>query len=80
MGRKEISTNREGREFPFAVLQPLAQLLKDQRDRTSELEHKQGRIFLTSFIGTVDRLDRTFAPGRACDAAKLNGRLVHDLR
>jgi hypothetical protein len=44
MGRKEISTNRDGREFPFAVLQPLAQLLKDQRDRTSELEYKQGRI------------------------------------
>jgi len=82
MGRKEISTNREGRELNF-----LSRYCRRSPScsRTSgiarpNLNTSRGGLFLTSFIGTVDRLDRTFAPGRACDAAKLNGRLVHDLR
>lgn len=36
--------NREDREFPFAVLQPLADPLKQQRDDARELKRKKGRI------------------------------------
>jgi integrase len=73
--------NREGREFPFAVFPPLAELLREQRERTSVLEREQGRIIASVF-------HRNGAPIRsysrawtaACEAAGLKGRLVHDLR
>jgi integrase len=73
--------NREGREFPFAALQPLADLLKQQRDDTRELERKTGRIIAHVFHRNgkpIKSCVRTWKA--ACKAAGLEGRLIHDLR
>jgi len=73
--------NREGREFPFSVLKPLAELLEAQRDSTKELEKKKECIIPTVFhrdgkpIGSYAKSWET-----ACKKAGLEGRLVHDLR
>ncbi len=76
-----VTKNREGREFPFAALPPLAELLQEQRDRTSALEREQGRIIASVFHRNGAPI-RSYARAwtAACDAAGLNGRLVHDLR
>jgi integrase len=76
-----VTKNREGREFPFAAFPALAELLIEQRERTSMLERKQSRI-----IGPVfhrnGRAIRSYARAwnAACKAAGIAGRLVHDLR
>jgi integrase len=76
-----VTKNREGREFPFVAFPQLADLLREQRERTSALEREQGRI-----IGAVfhrdGRASRSYARAwnAACTAAGLRGRLVHDLR
>ena len=41
--------NGEGREFPFAALPQLAALLKEQRERTTEIELREGRIISRVF-------------------------------
>jgi integrase len=76
-----VTKNREGREFPFAALPPLAELLREQRDRTSAIEREQRCI-----IGPVFHrngkpvLSYVRAWKAACKATGLTGRLVHDLR
>lgn len=73
--------NREGREFPFAVLQPLANLLKQQRDQTRELERKRGRIIAHVFHRNGKPIKSCVRAWKAaCKAAGHEGRLVHDLR
>lgn len=73
--------NREGREFPFAALPPLAELLREQRDRTSTVERAKGCIVAPVFHRN-GRPIRSYARAwnAACMAAGLSGRLVHDLR
>ena len=39
-----VTKNREGREFPIATLPPLAELLREQRERTTAVERKQSCI------------------------------------
>jgi integrase len=73
--------NREGREFPFAALPPLADLLRAQRDLRSAVERKRqcivSHVFhrngkpIRSYSGAWDV---------ACEKAGQPGRLVHDLR
>lgn len=73
--------NREGREFPFAVLQPLAELLEQQRERTAEVERKTGRIIRYVFHRNGKPIASCVRAWKsACKAAGLKGRLVHDLR
>jgi len=76
-----VTKNREGREFPFAALPPLVELLKAQRERTSAVERKQDRIIQPVFHRN-GRPIKSYARAwrAACDAAGLSGRLVHDLR
>lgn len=76
-----VTKNREGREFPFSALPPLEQLLKEQEQRTSELERKLGRIIPFVFHRRGSAIQSyARAWDAACDAAGLRGRLVHDLR
>jgi integrase len=73
--------NREGREFPFAVLQPLADLLKQQRDQTRELERRSGRIIAHVFHRNGKPIKSCVRAWKAaCKAAGHEGRLIHDLR
>jgi integrase len=73
--------NREGREFPFAVLQPLADLLKQQRDETRDLERKKGRIIAHVFHRHGKPIKSYVRAWKAaCKASGQEGRLVHDLR
>lgn len=76
-----VTKNREGREFPFAALPPLADLLREQRERTSQLEREKGCI-IASVFHREGRAIRSYARAwnAACMAAGLSGRLVHDLR
>ena len=61
--------NREGREFPFAVLQPLADLLKQQRDEARELERNKGQIIAHVF-------HRNGRSGRACARGRRRAKLL----
>lgn len=76
-----VTKNREGREFPFDALPPLAELLREQRERTKALERAGGRIIAPVFHRD-GRPIRSYACAwnAACKAVGLAGRLVHDLR
>lgn len=82
-----VTKNRDGREFPFAALPHLAELLREQRERTADVERRVGRIIPWVFhrpskgrgegnpiLGYDDEWDR------ARRAAGLPGALVHDFR
>lgn len=73
--------NDEARTFPFAALPELADVLKVQRDTTSDLERRTGRIIPWVFHrdGKPIRAFRTVWK-TACENAGIPGRLVHDLR
>jgi integrase len=76
-----VTKDREGREFPFTALPQLAELLRDQRDRTEALEKKQGQIICHVFHRKGKPIHSYVRAWKAaCTAAKLKGRLVHDLR
>ena len=69
--------NGEGREFPFAVLQPLAELLEQQRDLTREVERKQGTIVAHVFHWNGKPIKSYVRAWKAaCKAAGHDGRLV----
>lgn len=76
-----VTKNREGREFPFSALPPLADLLNEQRERTKALERAQGRI-ITPVFHRNGRPILSYARAwkAACKAAGAGNRLVHDLR
>jgi integrase len=76
-----VTKNREGREFPFAAFPALAELLREQRERTAALERKQSRIIVPVFHRN-GRPIRSYSRAwtAACKKAGLVGRLVHDLR
>lgn len=73
--------NEEGREFPFRVLPPLAELLEDQRERTRALERDRGEVIPHVFHrkGRAIKSIRSAWNG-ACERAGLEGWLFHDLR
>lgn len=73
--------NDEGRTFPFAALPRLEELLRAQREHTSALERQQGRLIACVFHRAGKPI-RSFHEGwrRACDRARVPGRLIHDLR
>jgi integrase len=76
-----VTKNREGREFPFAAFPALAELLHEQRERTSALERKQSRIIAPVFHRNGCAIHSyARAWNAACTAAGVAGRLVHDLR
>lgn len=76
-----VTKNREGREFPFAAFPALAELLREQRERTTVLDRKHSRITGPVFHRN-GRAIRSYARAwnAACKAAGVAGRLVHDLR
>jgi integrase len=72
--------NGEGRMFPLTP--ELREILEEQRDRVRELEKATGQIIPWVFIhpdGTPIR-DFRGAWAKACEAAGVPGRLVHDFR
>jgi len=75
--------NGDGRTFPFAALPELAAALREQRERTREVERQAGRIipwvFHRNGAGIGNRGLR-LAWMRALKAAKLEGRIPHDFR
>lgn len=58
-----VTKNREGREFPFASFPALAELLREQRERTSVLEREQSRIIARCFIEAGAPSTRMPEPG-----------------
>jgi len=76
-----VTKNRAGREFPIAALPPLAELLKKQRDYTTEVERRKQCIVPHVFHrdGKTDPLLHR-RMGRGIGKAGVDGRLVHDLR
>lgn len=77
----QVTKNGEGRTFPFNAYPALGALLKWQRERTVAVEKKIDKI-----VGPVFHrngraiLDFRGAWEKACTAAKVTGRLVHDFR
>ncbi|HEY2955520.1 MAG TPA: tyrosine-type recombinase/integrase [Candidatus Eisenbacteria bacterium] len=73
--------NGEGRSFPFETFPELAGLLRKRRDRTAAVERALGRIVPWVF-NRVGKPVKSFrkAWAKACAAAGVPGRLVHDLR
>jgi len=73
--------NQDGRTFPFAAHPALAALLERQRAATEVAQQARGAIIPWVFHRD-GRPVRTYAKAwrRACAAAGLPGRLVHDLR
>jgi integrase len=73
--------NQEGREFPFRVLPPLAQLLEERRELTRALERERGEIIPHVFHrdGSPIRSMRR-AWNAACRRAGVPDAIFHDLR
>lgn len=73
--------NGRAREFPFDVLPELATLLRVQREHTTAVERRLGRIVPVVFHRNGRPIaDTTHAWRRACARAGLPGLLFHDLR
>lgn len=76
-----VTKNREGREFPFAALPQLADLLVAQRQHTTEVERAKGQIISAVFHRNGRPIrSYTRAWRAATTAAGLPNHLVHDLR
>lgn len=73
--------NDDGRTFPFRALPALAELMEKQRERTSALERETGQIIPWVFHRDGQQIGHFHDQWqRACRAAGVAGRLVHDLR
>ncbi len=81
--RLEVGTtkNRDGREFPFAALPALGELLRAQRERVTQLERRLGRVIPSVFPGASGDPIVSFRTAwrTACRRAGLRT-LPHDLR
>jgi integrase len=76
-----VTKNGEARTFPFSAYPPLGELLKWQRERTVAIEKKTKRIVSHVFHRNGRAiLDFRGAWQKACAAAGVKGRLVHDFR
>jgi integrase len=73
--------NRDGREFPFHALPPLAELLEAQRAYTRAVERDSGRIVPWVFHRGGERI-KSLRNGwdAACRRAGLPASIFHDLR
>jgi integrase len=75
------SKNREPRIFPFRYHERLEQVLRDQRKAVTRWERKHGMLCTSVFHWggrPIGKLRRSWQ--RACAAAGLPGRLLHDFR
>jgi len=75
------SKNREPRIFPFKYHARLEQVLRDQRELVSRWERRRGQLCPSVFHWggrPMKKLRRSWK--RACGAAGLHGRLLHDFR
>ena len=73
--------NGEGRQFPFAPLPQLKQLLGEQRRRTREMERQTGRIIPHVFHRDGRPIKNMFKAWQtACEQAGVPGAWFHDLR
>ena len=73
--------NEEGRTFPFAALPRLAELLREQRAKTTDLERSTGTMVPWVFHRDGKQVnDYRDSWATACRKAGVPGRLVHDLR
>lgn len=75
------SKNREPRIFPFKYHPRLEQVLKAQREEVTAWERKHGQLCTSVFHWggrPIGKLRRSWT--RACEAAGLKGRLLHDFR
>jgi len=76
-----VTKNGEARTFPFSAYPPLSELLTCQRERTVAVEKKTKQIVSHVFHRSGKPiLDFRGAWQKACDAAGVRGRLVHDFR
>ena len=74
------SKNEEGRMFPLTP--ELRSILEAQRERVRQIERETGRIVASVFVhadGSPIR-DFRYSWAKACEAAGVAGRLVHDFR
>lgn len=80
--RLDTSKTRHGRVFPFAVLPPLAELMREQRIRCDLLERLLRQVVPWVFVRIDGRPIRDIRTtwAHACRAAGVPGRIVHDLR
>jgi integrase len=75
--------NRDGRTFPFAVLPELAAVLREQRERTRQVERQTARIVPLVFHQEGEPIGKKalrLAWKRAIKAARLADRIPHDFR
>jgi len=73
--------NDEGRTFPFMAMPQLAELLREQREHTSQVERASGQLIPFVFHRFGRRIgDFRVSWHRACARAGVPGRFVHDLR
>jgi integrase len=73
--------NDEGRMFPFAVLPELADVLKRQWEHTKALQRATGCLIAPVFHRDgISIKDYRGAWDKACESAKVVGRIPHDLR
>ena len=74
------SKNGEGREFPFTP--ELRRVLEAQREMVRTIEREYGRLIPSVFVHPNGRRIKDFrgAWAKACKAAGVPGRLVHDYR
>jgi integrase len=81
--RLERGTTKSGepRSFPFAVHPRLAELIREQRARTSEFEREQETVCSWVFHRRGHQVTWYYDGWRsACEKAGVPGRLLHDLR
>jgi integrase len=77
--------NDDGREFPFGIIDELRQLFEARRSTTDELQRRHGSIIPWVFYretqgGVAPIRDFRKAWQKACIAAGVPGKLVHDFR
>ena len=81
--RLEVGSTKTGagRVFPHAALPALASLIRSQRERTSALERERG-VLIPLLFHRRGKAIKSFHEAwvRACERARVPGRLVHDLR
>src|SRR5262245_25757595 len=81
--RLERGTTKTGepRSFPFVAHPRLAEILREQRAKTSALERERGEVCVWVFHRKGHQIAWHYqAWHTACEKAGLSGRLLHDLR
>jgi integrase len=77
----DTTKNDEGRMFPFAVLPELSDVLKRQWEYTKALQREKGQLIGSVFHRDGRPIkDYRGAWDKACESAKVVGRIPHDFR